>query len=67
MKCPVCGGDRNDKEAHARTVALVRAAGLSEEHLNHGGRELVFKDGRRVQLHEQCNACDAKKLDEALK
>ena len=60
--CPVCGGDRNASMTAAREQA--KQLGITGESPNPGGRVLEFKDGRTLQIHDQCNACDSAKIDE---
>jgi len=45
---------------------LLVAAGLSGEHVNPGGREFAFRDGRRLHIGDDCVHCDEKKIREFL-
>lgn len=60
--CPVCGGDRNADLSKAREQ--LHQLKVSYESPNPGGRVIEFMDGRSLQIHDQCNACDAAKIDE---
>ena len=62
--CPVCGGDRDKDRAEIKRI--VRAHGFITEVVNPAGRVLIFRRGwwrkisgkDRLQLGDQCNACD---------
>lgn len=55
--CPVCGGHRG------RTFTLPKEIkkAITETYHNAGGVELYFGE-KRLQLADQCNICDFKKI-----
>lgn len=59
--CPICGQDPMlDNRAVLR--ALCRTHHLEAVHVNPGGRELVFRDRGRLQIVDQCSACDEHRI-----
>lgn len=66
IRCPICGGDRSQKSSIALD-ALIKQSNIIREYVNPGGRELVFEKKGRIQLSDECNACDHLKLTKFLK
>ena len=56
MICPYCKQDRYKNMDAVRK--LCSEHGLIDEIVNPGGRLLIFKGGRSLQIGDQCNACD---------
>jgi len=65
MKCPICGGDR-DMKMPIELKNLISENKLISEHVNPGGRELVFKTKGRIQVSDMCNACDYEAIQKFL-
>ena len=57
IECPICGGNRSEKRTQ-QLDNLIEQCVLISEYVNPGGRELIFKRGGRIQLTNECNACD---------
>lgn len=64
--CPVCGEDRNADLSKIREQ-LSRYYALVGEHVDPGGRVLVFANGSHLRLDDQCNACDEEKIRDFLR
>jgi len=64
-KCPICGGDRS-QEMSPELRKLINLHRLIREDVNPGGRELIFETGGKIQLTDECNACDYKSLEDFL-
>ena len=62
--CLVCNGDRDIDMKAIRELCRDR---IVSEMVNPGGRELIFKDRGRLQLSDQCNACNAERIRDFLK
>ena len=61
MECSYCHKDRSDTEALRLSKNLIRKHILIGEYVNPGGRELIFSFGR-INISDQCNWCDYKKI-----
>ncbi len=66
MSCPICGGNRSQKISSDLDV-LINQSNLISEDVNPGGRDLVFEKKGRIQLSNECNACDHLLLTNFLK
>lgn len=61
--CPVCGGDMLMDMSQVK--ALVRQHGLRGEHVDPGGRVLIFEDAT-LRVSDCCSSCDAKSIQDFL-
>ena len=57
--CPVCGLPRVDKQVKAAVIGKLMAMGYEGELVDPGGRVIIFKDGSRVRVYDECIHCDA--------
>lgn len=61
--CPACNATVEERDKRDPDIRReLRDAGFSGEGVNPGGRMLFFRDGRRLQIGDQCFVCDAKKI-----
>ena len=63
--CPICGEDMLKPMPEELRKAVINA-GLISEHKDPGGRELKFRDGRKLRLSDECDACDEASLRDFL-
>ena len=56
-KCPICLRN-NDGTPLQKAKEFIASHGLVSEYVNPGGRELLFRNGKRVQLFDCCPWCD---------
>jgi hypothetical protein len=61
LKCPYCGNNMMNRSPE-NVKKVIRMVGLSSESVGPGGRELIFKDGKKIQLSDMCGVCDENKI-----